>query len=289
MPCYPNARWLYYACGFFIRLVVAGQHTVFALLSAGRSAPRSWLRAVEADFAFVKLHTALFSGPGFTVPSDLGAWANMIKGHPKVCRTRLASALADPAPNRIALWSPKLPSHNDLVPSSRLPCPQCAKLFDTPQAMRVHQFNAHGKTRAVRQLVDTLECPACLRCYGSREALLNHIGYGSQRCRDVVSRCLPMLPPESVAALDAANLAQATALKRAGFWSTHTTGPPITAMGPLRQEAYAVGLQHTAHLRLQRRLPQSCAVDGKPSQPYVPAVSAPPADSSGPGVIIDVT
>eukprot|EP00435_Cladocopium_sp_Y103_P054828 s232_g18.t1 len=56
-------------------------------------------------------------------------------------------------------------------------CPDCAKVFTTPQGVHTHRRKVHGVFSPEHHLLDSATCPACLRFFWSTQRLQQHLAY----------------------------------------------------------------------------------------------------------------
>ena len=104
----------------------------------------------------------------------------------------------------VSIWSSKI-SSAVARPVSLHACPLCDKVFGSLQLFATHQLAAHGVRRRVYELVDTPHCLSCMVFFHSRRRVITHLVEKEPVCcAYYLSRIAP-LPPDTVAALDAAD------------------------------------------------------------------------------------
>eukprot|EP00435_Cladocopium_sp_Y103_P075801 s462_g65.t1 len=69
----------------------------------------------------------------------------------------------------------------------RFPCPDCPRVFTTPQGVHTHRRKVHGVFCPEHHLLDPATCPACMTFFWSAQRLQQHLSYmpragGPNRC-----------------------------------------------------------------------------------------------------------
>ena len=57
------------------------------------------------------------------------------------------------------------------------PCPDCHRVFSTPQGVHLHRQKIHGVHSPEHHLLDSATCPACMKYLWSTQRLQQHLAY----------------------------------------------------------------------------------------------------------------
>ena len=61
-------------------------------------------------------------------------------------------------------------------------CTECNMAFESKQALITHEVRYHRRLRLARSKVGTNTCPICLRTFGSRTKVMEHLHNKSEIC-----------------------------------------------------------------------------------------------------------
>ena len=62
------------------------------------------------------------------------------------------------------------------------PCPDCHRVFQTPQGVHLHRRKVHGNFAPEHHLLDSATCPACMKFLWSTQRLQQHLSHQPNPC-----------------------------------------------------------------------------------------------------------
>ena len=145
-------------------------------LFATRTSPKSWLAAVEDDFAWFGVVSREFLD--YCTPA---AWFQAFKARPKQMRRLIKNVCATPAANILTTLA-KTPALAAI--GMDWPCHACGKILRSKGALRTHQFDLHGYVRQSRAYVGRdANCGFCQLQFSCRTACIVHLEEKSPVCK----------------------------------------------------------------------------------------------------------
>ena len=211
----------------FVRVCFRRPMDLMRLLEVSGVHKSSWLRDVQADFAWaagVAEVCKCWQGlPMRTMVQHAGTDAPKLK-------TMIGQVCCLPEANVCRSWA-RTATQRQL--GEAWSCPECGRSFKTKQALATHRRRKHGVKRITRQYVDTTHCVACLLEFHDRERLINHLEEKSPPCCAAVLERLPQLAPEIVEELDARAAMRVRELAASGKRRVHASLPCVRLQGPL--------------------------------------------------------
>ena len=162
---------------FCARCIRLPDPAALKFLVAGRSAKRSWIRAVEDDLAVLSLRSPLFASLRGLA---LREWVAVIRASPKLFLRSLQKAFASAEMNSKGVWAStsRLRQLDECVS-----CPSCERQFKDSHAVQVHRMRVHGWLHEARRMLNTTHCTCCLKEFHSRTRVLAHVMAKSAVCR----------------------------------------------------------------------------------------------------------
>ena len=232
----------------FISIVVRRYWPALVLLTAGMSAPRSWLGAIERDFAWLEEDVTIRQ---WVQRIDLN-FKGVLKLISIKCKAASAAAVVVHA----------APAAFDAVELGMHVCGTCGTSLGTAKDLAVHRANAHGHTRlACRYAAADASCWVCLGQYGGRAQLVEHL------CRAPVcmlNRLVFTAPMslDAAAELAAADRESSKVARKQGRRSSYSGIPRRQAHGPARPLLLPTGIgRHSPNIVLRNSLVRAIAVN----------------------------
>ena len=245
--CAPFVSMLRLRVLLLVRVLLSGPLPLRLVLSAAAPARRSWLRAIQADTAWLAKHTDEFkhwAGKHFAdICVDICA-------NPGRVRAKINGVMSNVAYSDKSLWATTATQRAiDVL----FPCLHCDQVFATKQGLAVHTYSAHGFVRSVRSKVNTHYCAACLQHFSTIERVICHLCDKSTRCMATYLMCIPDLPQDEYTRAREEAAAEARSCIAAGHKRHYAAAPAVRMSGPLSWHATRAGICHTQFLRDGRR------------------------------------
>ena len=173
-----------------IRVAARAPVQLLVLLHASRLAPRSWVRALEADLSHISQASCLEELRG----ASISKWFCFFRDSPGLARRVVMKAV-------LATNWPTV-EEREAMRETTTYCTICGSPAVDRQALSVHVFRVHKLRRAIRSYVEGLDCLVCGLRFQSRQRLVDHLAEKSEVCSHNYIRRYDPLPPERVAELD---------------------------------------------------------------------------------------
>ena len=124
------------------------------------------------------------------------------------------------------------------------PCYDCGAELFSRKALAGHLFKAHGVKKWERRLCTGTVCQACLKDFWSRDRLVRHIAFSSEKCGRVLAARGPVLTQVEAELEDLEWRGANRELVRRGLASTKAAVPFVVLEGPLPYDASCEGITH---------------------------------------------
>jgi len=198
---------------------------------------RSWLKAVETDFAWITAHCDSFKAyAGHT----LEQWACIARRTPRWLKGAVSKALSDEKMRDPSVWAVS-PTKKPLSYIQRIVCDVCGEVMVGGQELAAHKFKAHGLKAEMRTRIQGNTCVACMHEFSGPYHLLRHVNYSAVRCRLVYTQ-LPKLDAVNQASVDEQIRLSVLEDTRAGRKPGASNAPPRRIPGPLTLLATRIGV-----------------------------------------------
>ena len=99
--------------------------------------------------------------------------------------------------------------------------------------MALHRFRKHGIKNVWRSYVNITHCLVCLKEFGSRERVINHVRFKSKVCQNQLYLRGPLLSEDEASNLDQADATLNVKLYSKGQRRHHVSSPVVRLPGPL--------------------------------------------------------
>ena len=153
-----------------IRLAERAQSQLLVLLFWAKGAQRSWIKALESDFALISTAPCCAE----LRDASVAQWFRLFRSHPVDAKRMVMKAVGQ-------VNEPTIEEAAALRPCT-VHCYECGESQLDRQALAVHLVRAHGIKRPLRAYVIGLDCLVCGVRFVSRQRLVDHLSEKSPVC-----------------------------------------------------------------------------------------------------------
>ena len=111
-------------------------------------------------------------------------------------------------------------------------CGDCGSSWASRQELAAHRFKSHGSKNPIRRICIGVTCLFCLKCFHTRNKLLNHVSYRSFACRKYYLDNIPPYPDDIIAQQDEEESRAVRALRLEGRSPLYHPVPAFRIQGP---------------------------------------------------------
>ena len=168
----PDCRLVLARVRLLCHIIIKQKTDLMCLLFESIGVSGSWMATIMTDLEWIAYATPKLKE---VVHANLGQWVRFLHTAGKKAIEVVKVALIDhTAAKDISAASGSIPQVPGGV-SGDWQCGECGKSFLTKQAWTAHNVRFHNRLRLARSFLRGTTCPVCMRVFGSRSQLLNHV------------------------------------------------------------------------------------------------------------------
>ena len=218
----------------FFQIVKRRRGDLIALLVAGRQGHRSWIQALEVDFAWIPMTSTklqelrsqnLLVWARFLMPGKMQSFAAVQQALIEHTRVSAAEELA----KSIEVETPVILFDGEWT------CKGCGQVLATRNVLLVHLATSHGISRSARRRIAGSTCLICMRRFACRSKVMAHLheAKGTQICVVNTLLSLLLLTDQEEVEANAQQAADEAACTKPAERRDYTTALVEQSCGPL--------------------------------------------------------